>query len=1062
MNTSNSERSKMIRFPVLAAEPVRILLMRECEWRGRKLLFDSVADQRNKQSNHEDVSENNNVTTTCRNTQKNETKMKDRFDESISEDRVTAVACEHEKLLDEDISLLSEMIFGSVAMTYRGPSFKIHSMDKPRCIMCTKVFPHSEHSVCRRSERYSGENLKKSGTFDSNPSVSSLQNHSRSGSGNLSSNSLSPTMRKNSTCSSTGSGWDIDVPRLCSSQSLDGVTSATGSLSSLRQRWHRAMSTSLSRNSSDEAFGRCFDGSMSPDEPIPPRTRHKTRLGLAILLQLPEDNAEQLSRRLMEHVALLEGALEQLRHACRGPTHEKSLISRLHKTSRCCSMRLLTTLAAYSTRSFSESPAPLLWHEQLLHGTFGPLEVRVDEVHRSVKRMCWLLQQLDTKSTNLFLSTIVTAVLTNHLGWVNSALPCANRQLLESLKQQYPCNPLWAQLTDLLGALGTPVRVAHTVVAGKSSKASLIESVLNFLSYFVRSGLVERRSESRCADQEDVNEAIVILERTLRTRKSLTPFTTSTTGALAISSNRLLRTSGQQLEIAGPSETPKFQLGDQAVPDELLEPEKNENFGKQLKRSPTSHKNLAGFSGVSGGMLVLKSYESGGPSDGGSALSSSKVKIVVGKVDELDTKVPRPVVSLKDTMMRDFEESKMNQYELDSKLHDLRQHHKLTGIANFDPDPKSLSVHSVLVQSSNALESSNEAKNSQVYFTLGPEQDKPTSSIRDRLRSQCKCECSFTFTRMPSSSAELPEGILRKIIQRNFPESSKNLRLSEDCEKPCLRCTKRSSFIPPQNNSKLLLETPSNATEVLRSCANGAETSRVRSTSSLEALMEANCIVELPMPRSKKPAPGQQRSRHRGERTGFTHSLIGSQTSSDDGFTWGMILQGFTKLQSQKRHEMCEEGSSKEAEWWQPIRESLTVEAKFPLVDQPVDEAVCVLGDLDTWRVSLLSSNDTRNSSPVPVGMSSLVSNMLEAFVCLWTQFHSPEQCIKLLESRLREMWLRSETLTEFLLVTDLSETNVENLTSYLDVDAADLPLLLAVATTHTPQIAQRFGISLA
>ena len=67
-----------------------------------------------------------------------------------------------------------------------------------------------------------------------------------------------------------------------------------------------------------------------------------------------------------------------------------------------------------------------------------------------------------------------------------------------------------------------------------------------------------------------------------------------------------------------------------------------------------------------------------------------------------------------------------------------------------------------------------------------------------------------------------------------------------------------------------------------------------------------------------------------------------------------------------------------------------------------------------------------------------------------------------MLESRLREMWLRSETLAEFLLAADLDDASVGNLTGFLDLDAADLPLLLAVATTHSPQIAQRFGLSLA
>lgn len=41
------------------------------------------------------------------------------------------------------------------------------------------------------------------------------------------------------------------------------------------------------------------------------------------------------------------------------------------------------------------------------------------------------------------------------------------------------------------------------------------------------------------------------------------------------------------------------------------------------------------------------------------------------------------------------------------------------------------------------------------------------------------------------------------------------------------------------------------------------------------------------------------------------------------------------------------------------------------------------------------------------------------------------------------------------------SDANVNSLTNALDLDAADIPLLLAVATTHSPEIAQRFGLTL-
>lgn len=70
-------------------------------------------------------------------------------------------------------------------------------------------------------------------------------------------------------------------------------------------------------------------------------------------------------------------------------------------------------------------------------------------------------------------------------------------------------------------------------------------------------------------------------------------------------------------------------------------------------------------------------------------------------------------------------------------------------------------------------------------------------------------------------------------------------------------------------------------------------------------------------------------------------------------------------------------------------------------------------------------------------------------------------QCIAILEAKLRELWLRSEALAEMMMSIEESDANVNSLMNALDLDAADIPLLLAVATTHSPEIAQRFGLTL-
>jgi hypothetical protein len=61
---------------------------------------------------------------------------------------------------------------------------------------------------------------------------------------------------------------------------------------------------------------------------------------------------------------------------------------------------------------------------------------------------------------------------------------------------------LWAQLGDLLGALGHPLRVARTIVTGQ--RAELLDKLVRVLSYFVRCGSVKQLQKERPpSDVED-------------------------------------------------------------------------------------------------------------------------------------------------------------------------------------------------------------------------------------------------------------------------------------------------------------------------------------------------------------------------------------------------------------------------------------------------------------------------------------------------------------------------------------------------------------------------------
>lgn len=94
------------------------------------------------------------------------------------------------------------------------------------------------------------------------------------------------------------------------------------------------------------------------------------------------------------------------------------------------------------------------------------------------------------------MSTLITNVLIYHLGWVNSVSPynaptAVQRKELDYLNNSHPYNPLWAQIGELYGAIGTPPRISRTFVCSKRN-TSTVNRILCVLSYFIRCGEVKR------------------------------------------------------------------------------------------------------------------------------------------------------------------------------------------------------------------------------------------------------------------------------------------------------------------------------------------------------------------------------------------------------------------------------------------------------------------------------------------------------------------------------------------------------------------------------------------
>lgn len=130
-----------------------------------------------------------------------------------------------------------------------------------------------------------------------------------------------------------------------------------------------------------------------------------------------------------------------------------------------------------------------------------------------------------------FISTLLTAVLTHHLGWVGTVAPLMTSNVRETLNKNgtnpfisklieeenlklseiskiYPYNALWAQLGDLYGAITNPIKLSKTIICGNETNVRTIERLLNILTYFIRCSEIRRNTHTKVFDKDELNKVV--------------------------------------------------------------------------------------------------------------------------------------------------------------------------------------------------------------------------------------------------------------------------------------------------------------------------------------------------------------------------------------------------------------------------------------------------------------------------------------------------------------------------------------------------------------------------
>lgn len=192
---------------------------------------------------------------------------------------------------------------------------------------------------------------------------------------------------------------------------------------------------------------------------------------------------------------------------------------------------------------------------------------------------------------------------------------------------------------------------------------------------------------------------------------------------------------------------------------------------------------------------------------------------------------------------------------------------------------------------------------------------------------------------------------------------------------------------------------------------------------------EGSLEVELPLPRSQSISNPNVRN--------FGRSLLAGYCPT---YMPDLVLHGTS---SDEKLKQC-------------LAADLVHTVQHPVLDEPIAEAVCIIADTDKWSVQVATSQ-RKAVDGMKLGqevlVSSQVSSLLQSILQLYRLHLPADFCVMHLEDRLQEMYLKSKMLSEYL--RGHTRVHVKELSVVLGIESNDLPLLTAIASTHSPYVAQ-------
>ncbi|XP_010214810.1 PREDICTED: folliculin-interacting protein 2, partial [Tinamus guttatus] len=845
-------------------------------------------------------------------------------------------------------------------------------------------------------------------------------------------------------------------------------SSSSSSSSSYQRRWLRSQTTSLEngiipRWSTEEMFSMA-DESCSSN---PAMVRRK-KIAISIICSLPEK--EEAQRHFQDfffsHFPLFESHMNKLKYAI-----EKAMICcrKIAESSQRVQVyisRVMDALGEFRITIWNLYSVPRIAEPVWLNMMSNTLE-KNQLCQRFLKEFTFLIEQINK---NQFFAALLTAVLTYHLAWVPTVMPVDHppikafsekrtSQSVNMLAKSHPYNPLWAQLGDLYGAIGSPVRLTRTVIVGK--RKELVQRLLYVLTYFIRCSELQENQltwSGKVGEGEQVLNGSTIttaLEKgeveesdyvvvTVKNEPALVPPILPPKNGASGSSRAAERARGAEGSPAAPASSR----------------EKPAAAGRTSQSAEASGEGLAG--------LLHKEAADGKRTVADTGILSchfeepSKLRDLDLKKNLMESKVEKqlpcrssalPCPERSDHRSAHVEkvtfqigssaspesDLEARRREMEKNLKALRKTPEVMHCA-CSPGP-------TVGTAQNQQESREAAftpcsKHSICYAQVPPREGK--SELNDQ-----RVESKETKANLANTSSE-PLSAVDNVITIEMPNVKESRTLSsgnlESCSPDGVQVAAAVRQDSPQVGAK---DVPYG--DAGRKIPFRAEGDIPRNESSDSALgasdEEGDCCVselhqdniskrleefaevELPLPRSNTISSQCMKN--------FGRSLLGGYCHT---YMPDLVLHG---ISNDEKLKQC-------------LLADLLHSMHHPVLDEPIAEAVCIIADTDKWNVQVATSQ-RKVVDNVKLGKDVLVSSQVSSLLQSILQLHKlnlpADFCIMHLEDRLQEMYLKSKMLSEYL--RGHTRVHVKELGIVLGIESNDLPLLAAIASTHSPYVAQ-------